>query len=221
MPAVPHDDLTRVSAATDRRPGPDRAAEFEALFRTHYGPVCRFLDSVVQSRDVAEELAQDVFLRMWEMLDAAGVVPITPAYLFGAAHNRALQYLRHQRVIARSAARVVSAFDAAPVTPFDELAQHDLAAAIDRAVAELPERCRLVFVLSRQQHLGYTEIAQALGVSVRTVETQMWRALKRLRARLAPFLAIAVMTASGSEPARASTHGAHAPIVAASARSVR
>ena len=177
----------------ETQPSDDASADFEALFRTQYGPVCRFLTAIVRSREVAEELAQDVFLRMWELRDIAAV-PMTPAYLFGAAHNRARQYLRHQHVVARVGALLGSSSDVSHATPADDLAHDDLAVAIDAAVAALPERCRLVFVLSRQQHLSYAEIAQVLGISVKTVETQMWRALKTLRDRLAPFLAVAVAT---------------------------
>jgi RNA polymerase sigma-70 factor (ECF subfamily) len=180
-----------VSEVIDRAPPHgDRTAEFEALFRAHYAPLCRFLNAIVRSRDVAEELAQDVFLRVWERHDSPDAAPITPGYLFGAAHNRALQYLRHQRVVSRWAERVGRSLDASAITPADDLAERDLAGALDAAIADLPERCRLVFTLSREQHLTYSEIAQILGISVKTVETQMWRALKALRLRLAPFLAL-------------------------------
>jgi RNA polymerase sigma-19 factor, ECF subfamily len=182
-----------MSAVTEPQPSDGASADFEALFRAHYGPVCRFLAAIVRSREVAEELAQDVFLRMWQLRDIAGV-PMTPAYLFGAAHNRARQYLRHERVVARVGALIRSPSSVSHATPADDLVHDDLAAAIDAAVAALPDRCRLVFVLSRQQHLSYTEIAQVLGISIKTVETQMWRALKTLRARLAPFLTVAVAT---------------------------
>ena len=66
--------------------------------------------------------------------------------------------------------------------------ERELAGAIDASLARLPERCRLIFAMSRQQGLSYLEIASVLGLSVKTVETQMGRALKALRSQLAPFL---------------------------------
>ena len=170
-------------------PHVEGSAEFEALFRAHYASLCRFIHAMVHSRDVAEDLAQDVFLRAWELHDSQGA-SITPAYLFGAARNRARQYLRHERVVGRLSERVARALKRPVTTPADALAHRDLARTVDAAIAELPERRRLVFILSRHQHLSYSEIAAALGVSVKTVETQLWRALKTLRCRLAPFLAL-------------------------------
>lgn len=67
---------------------------------------------------------------------------------------------------------------------------HELADAIAHAVDSLPERARQIFTMHREQGLSYAEIARALGPSVKTVENQMDRALKLLRARLAPFLSI-------------------------------
>jgi RNA polymerase sigma-70 factor (ECF subfamily) len=78
----------------------------------------------------------------------------------------------------------------------------DLAAAADRAVAALPDRCRLIFLMSRQQGMSHGEIARALGVSLTTVETQISRALKRLRARLAPYLGIAIAVHAASTALR-------------------
>jgi RNA polymerase sigma-70 factor (ECF subfamily) len=62
--------------------------------------------------------------------------------------------------------------------------------AIERVLAQLPERSRTAFELSRVQGLSYREIAEVMGVSLKTVETQMWRTLKRIRRQMAPFLGV-------------------------------
>jgi RNA polymerase sigma-70 factor (ECF subfamily) len=72
----------------------------------------------------------------------------------------------------------------------------DLATALARGIDQLPERCRLIFTMSREQDLSYAEIARILGISVKTVETQMGRALKALRSRLAGYLALALTVVS-------------------------
>ena len=75
----------------------------------------------------------------------------------------------------------------------------DLRRAVARAIDALPERCRLIFTMSREQDLSYAEIARILDISVKTVETQMGRALKALRARLVGYLPIALALASASQ----------------------
>ena len=99
---------------------------------------------------------------------------------------------RHHRVEARWEARAAVEADEAAPGADEELRYGEVAKAAARAIESLPERCRLVFTLSRQQHLTYAEIAQTLDISVSTVETQMWRALKILRAKLAPYLLLAI-----------------------------
>jgi RNA polymerase sigma-70 factor (ECF subfamily) len=162
-------------------------AEFEALFRAHFGPLCDFVHGYVRSRDVARELVQDLFLRVWERAQTPATT-LAAAYLYTAARNRALRHLRRQRVAARWL-EIAAPESCTPAGIAEEAVQErELSEALQRAVAELPERCRLVFTLSRHQHLSNADIARALGISVNTVEQQMWRALKALRARLAPYL---------------------------------
>lgn len=185
-PSNPHEPFSG-----DADAGRSNVAEFEALFRTHHAGLCDFVYAYVRSHEVARELVQDLFLRLWERADAVPS-PITAAYLYTAARNRAIRHIRRERVAARWVERQVH--DPAPVasSPSADAAvqERELREAIDRIVAGLPERCRLVFTLSRHQHLSNAEIAATLGISVKTVEQQMWRALKVLRVKLAPFLVL-------------------------------
>jgi RNA polymerase sigma-70 factor (ECF subfamily) len=162
-------------------------AEFEALFRAHYGPLCDFVHGYVRSREVARELVQDLFLRLWQRAETPAT-GLAAAYLYTAARNRTLRHLRRQRVADRWLERAApESYTPAAITA-EAVHEHELCEALERAVTELPERCRLVFTMSRHQHLSNADIARALGISVNTVEQQMWRALKALRAKLAPYL---------------------------------
>ena len=141
----------------------------------------------VRSRAVAQELVQDLFLRLWERaLTPAGT--LAASYLYTAARNRAVGHLRRERVAAAWAKSPSSVARAAPAGADEPLREHEVRDALERAVAELPERCRLIFTLSRYRSLSNAEIAEMLCISVNTVEQQMWRALKTLRAKLAPYL---------------------------------
>ena len=163
-------------------------ATFDALVRAHYGRLCNFAVRFVKTRDIAEDLVQDVFLRIWQRQTEFQYEDPLP-YLYQAVRNRAANYARDQQVRLRW--WDAAAYEAETTRPGaarrDAAEQAELGSAIARAVDALPNRCRQIFTMSREQDLTYTQIARALGVSVKTVETQMGRALKLLRSKLAPY----------------------------------
>ncbi len=169
---------------------PAVAETFEVLYRTHYAGLCDLAYGYVRSRDVARELVQDLFLNIWDNVSSSGAPLPGAPYLYTAARNRALRSLRHGKVEARWEARQAPASDDRPPEAERSVAEREIADAVTAAIGELPERCRLVFTLSRHDHLPNAVIAQRLGISVSTVEQQMWRALKALRAKLGPYLLV-------------------------------
>jgi RNA polymerase sigma-70 factor, ECF subfamily len=171
----------------------DQAA-FDTLFRTWYPALVRFAEGMLRDRAAAEEVAQEAMLELWRRREQLVTDGSARAYLFQTTRNRALNQLRHARVRERGAARVAAAAGVAP-SPHARLVEAELAAAVRDAVEALPDRCREVFELSRVHGLRYAEIATALGISVKTVEAQMGKALRVLRARLAPW-----MRDGGEEP---------------------
>lgn len=170
----------------DRLRRGDRDA-FDAIFRAHYPSLVGVAERIVGERAVAEEVAQDVMLELWRLRETAASEDSARAYLFRAARNRALNHVRHERMKVRTAPFAAGETVTQAEGP-SRLAEAEIEAAVREAVASLPERCREVFELSRGQGLRYAEIATALGISVKTVEAQMGKALRVLRERLAPFL---------------------------------
>lgn len=180
------DNFTRIQAGD--------AAAFEALFNRYVGQLCGFAFAYTQSRASAEEIVQELFLWLWEHRSAIEPPLSVPAYLHAAVRNRALNHVRdsttelriHERHAQEAGASIApSQFDAP-----DALAEaRDLSDALVRAVAAMPLRCREVFTLARTCRLTYTQIADVLGISPKTVEIHMSRALAFLREHLAPWLA--------------------------------
>jgi RNA polymerase sigma-70 factor (ECF subfamily) len=173
------DTLARIRAG-------DREA-FERLFRHWYPRLCDWAFRVLDSRDGAEDSVQDVFVAIWRGRERLPKAQSLPAYLHRAVRNRALNQLRHQR----TAGRWLAMLDPEPqIAPDAEtgLADRELDAAYRAALAELAPRGREVFVLSREQGLTYAQIAETLGISVKTVETLMGRAIAALRGKLGPAL---------------------------------
>jgi RNA polymerase sigma-70 factor (ECF subfamily) len=158
-------------------------AAFEALFRAHAPTLVAFARSYVDSTAVAEELVQDLFCRLWDQRFEATVPDSVRAYLFASLRNRALNHLRREQTsldFASHAARLTSRTAAAD----DAVLTKDLGAALTTAVRGMPMRCREVFTLVRDQQLSYAEVAELLGISKKTVEIHMSRALVILREKL-------------------------------------
>ena len=165
----------------------DRRA-FERGFRRHYEALCRFARGYVDRLSVAEDLVQEVFLDVWtERRRLKDVERSLKAYLYGMTRHRALKHLRRERVRTEGAARgdLRRAVPAAVPDEADDALHHEeLERRAQQAIDALPERRRQIFLLSRRHEMTYAEIAEALDISVKTVETQMSRALRFLRERL-------------------------------------
>jgi RNA polymerase sigma-70 factor (ECF subfamily) len=190
--------LTASDALAGAAPASPSAPEaFEGLYREHYAGLCETVYRYVRSRDTARELVQDLFLRIWNDLSAGRQTALpTAAYLHVAARNRALRAIRHRAVEVRWEERQAGEPIREGAGPEHTMAERELAEALRAAMGELPARCRLVFSLSRHEHLPNAQIAAKLGISVSTVEQQMWRALKALRAKLGPHLAVVMVGAA-------------------------
>lgn len=180
------DDAARERALFERLLAGDEAA-FDTLFRAWYARLVRVAEYIVHDRGEAEELVQDVWLEIWRRRATLVLDEAPHRYVVRAVRNRALNRARHARVVAR-AAEQLAPDDVHPATAPGEIDARDLEAAITRAVAALPPRCRAVFELSRRDGLSHAEIARALDVTPKTVENQVGKALRLLRTALASWL---------------------------------
>ncbi len=161
---------------------------FEELFRAYFQRLAGFAYGYVRTPEIAAELVHDVLFAVWERRETWEPAGSVRSYLFRAVHNRALKYLEHERVERRWAEDFPGGEIPAVATPLELLEDSEVAAAFAGAVAGLPPRARAIYTLHREQGMSYAEIASLLGVSVKTVETQMSRSLKALRQRMAPYL---------------------------------
>ena len=156
-------------------------AVYETLFRTFAPGLCSFLTRYVGERALAEELVQDVFLSLWNHRSTVHITGSVQSYLFAAARNRALNHIEHERVADRFRVATLTRMTASDASVQGE-AECFAALEMQEALAQLPARCRLVFDLQRNHGMTYGEVASTLAISVKTVEVQMGRALRTLRA---------------------------------------
>ena len=167
------------------RNGDEKA--FEKLFRTYTKKLCNFADQYVDSSEVAEEIVQDVFLEIWDNRRGWEPNKNVRAYLYKSVRNSALDYLKHEDVVETWKKEAGVKAHNLTKSPGDHLRQKELGRSIQDAMAELSERQRVVFILARRHEMTYKEVAETLDISVKTVETHISEALKRLRAALNKF----------------------------------
>lgn len=168
------------------RKGDERA--LEAVFRAHYPSMCAVIRRIVFAPDVAEELVQEVFFKLWTKRDSLAEIEALKTYLYRAARNTALNHLRRQKLeLAHEEREGAKGEPITQESTDDSAINVELTEAVRAAVERLPTRCREVFLMSRDGGLTYGEIAEELGISIKTVETQMGRALKALRISLAKY----------------------------------
>lgn len=157
------------------------------MFRTWYKPLCAYANGFLRSRDEAEEVVQAVFIQFWEKRNNLEIEISLKSYLYRAVRNGALNKIKHEKVKLEYAGYAKSS-NADIEAPSENLEVEELQFKIRHALMKLPEQCRKVFELSRFEELKYAEIAERLGISVKTVENQMGKALRIMREQLQDYL---------------------------------
>jgi RNA polymerase sigma-70 factor (ECF subfamily) len=133
-------------------------------------------------------MVQNVFYKLWEKRDQVDIQTSLKAYLYKAVYHESLNYLKHEKVKSVHQAHAVHSIDQSSDHSENKLMQTELETKIQKALNDLPEQCRTIFQLSRFEELKYREIADTLGLSIKTVENQMGKALKIMRSKLVEFL---------------------------------
>ncbi len=151
----------------------------ELVFKKYYRDMCLSAIRVVKDQSTAEDIVQEVFYELYRKKETLKIDSLK-AYLSRAVFNRSINYVKGRREIVESnddtVVDRVETYDSQDQMEYNELENY-----INKIIDTLPEKCRLVFVLSRFEQLSYKEIAQRLDISVKTVENQMSKALKILR----------------------------------------
>jgi RNA polymerase sigma-70 factor (ECF subfamily) len=170
----------------------DTKRMIEDAFKTHFQGLHRYACTIIRDELMAEEMVQNVFYKLWKNKDSVAVTGTMAGYLYRSVYNECLNYVKHEKVKAAyrmHMARTMENLNNAA----EKLRLKELEEKLDQALRELPEQCRTIFQMSRFEELKYMEIAGRLGISVKTVENQMGKALKLLRTKLADFLPVFIL----------------------------
>ena len=161
---------------------------FEALFLDYYPFLCLYCTRLLKDASAAEEIVQELFVKLWEKRSQTIIDISVKNYLFRAAKNHCLNYIKHNHIKNEYSRKMLEASETS--NPETEEPDTDLIKVIAESIASLPDKRREIFRLNREEGLKYREIAEKLNISIKTVETQMGLALKTLREKLRDFLII-------------------------------
>lgn len=188
-------ELTEQATLTSLRIGDITA--FEMLFRTYYQPLCNYAYTFIQDRDEAEEIVQSTFLSVWEKRQTLEIRSAVKPYLYAMVRNACLNVIKHEKIKQQHVAGELALAERSAESVSRTVMASELETRIYEAMEKLPEQCRLIFKLSRFEELKYTEIAEQLSLSVKTVENQMGKALKIMREQLKDYLPLLVVLMNG------------------------
>ena len=166
--------------------------EVEQLFKTHFRGLYAYACTILRDSHLAEEIVQVVFVKLCERASRINIESSLESYLYRSVYNESLNHQKHEKVKARYRTMMSRKQEIAAQEP----ASGDYPALENRlrlALSELPQQCRTVFLMSRFEELKYREIADRMGISVKTVENQMGKALRVMRQKLKGFLLLAII----------------------------
>ena len=170
---------------------------FGYLIQLYFNQVTLYAHSIVSDSELAKEIVQDVFLKIWDLRTSLEIKSSLKAYIYQVTHNLCIDHLR-KNITNNKKLKVISYDDLEMRVDiyeledqdsfFDKLFSAQMEDAIRHAIEELPQQCREVFMLCRYEQLSYPQISERLNISLSTTKTQMVRAMQKLKESLKEFL---------------------------------
>ncbi|MCH7408936.1 RNA polymerase sigma-70 factor [Belliella sp. DSM 111904] len=171
---------------------------FEKIFKDHYQPLHSYAWSLIKDSESAEEVVQNLMMKLWEKRATVSIHVSVRSYLFRSVYHDCMNYLKHEKIKMKHREIKQREWESDPSVGMESSEGQDteLMKKLEQSLELLPAKCREVFQLSRFETLKYQEIAERLDISVKTVEAHMSKALKTLRIELADFLMLLLVIIS-------------------------
>ncbi|MBU2491709.1 MAG: RNA polymerase sigma-70 factor [Bacteroidetes bacterium] len=160
---------------------------FEHLFKTYHASLCSYCYNKVRDKDVAKEIVQDVFVNIFKNRKSWTPKNSIKAYLFKAIRNRLINYYKHPSRNKKSELSVEELESKEEMSPLEIFSKKEFREAYVKAVEKLPEKCREILILVKDNGFSYKEVSEIQSISVKTVESQMRLAFQKLRKNLGRF----------------------------------
>ncbi len=167
--------------------------QFEKLFREHFTGLCYFAQKYLGDLDSSKEVVHNVFVKIWENRHNFEWEKPAKSYLYTSVYNRSMNAIRDNKKFATPADDEIQSAMLETGEFSDTMEVAELEVKIQTAIKKLPEKCREVLVLNRFQGKKYAEIAEYLSISIKTVETQMSKALKVMKEELKDYIYLALI----------------------------
>jgi len=167
---------------------------FERIYNKYWSKLYLSAYNIIRDRQIAEDITQEVLVNLW-MKRANLQLTSLNAYLYTSVRYQVFNVIRSGKVRADRFNKLEELFSSNGGE--DLLSEKDINRLLEQGIAELPEKCRQIFIMSRKEHLSTKEIAERLGIAPKTVENQLTVALNRLRKTLGDFVCIAAIMLCG------------------------
>jgi RNA polymerase sigma-70 factor, ECF subfamily len=181
-------DLPEVELIEKLRSGDEKS--FEYVFKTYYPSLAVFAKKYVYDLDLGKELVQDLFVKLYENHENLQINSSLKSYLFKSVQNKCLTHISQTQLRSKHLENVAVIERERELDGSDHMEQVQLEENIYNSISTLPDQCRRIFKMSRMEGLKNKEIAEELNISIRTVETQISKALKILRESLSKYMLI-------------------------------
>ena len=162
--------------------------KFEVFFKEKYSSLCFLANKYIHNMHEAEELVQDVFVKLWEKHEILDIKGSEIAYIIASVKNACLNHIKHKKIVLAHEKYELTRIENNQTDTTEEPVDMELENAVIEAIAILPTQRKKIFLMSRVDGLKYHEIAKELGISIKTVEAQMGSALKQLREKLRDYI---------------------------------
>ena len=171
----------------------DDQSAFTIIFTKYYPDLVRFSYGFTRNSESAEEIVQDVFLKLWENRTSLEIQTSLKSFLLKAVQNKCIDSLRHQSITSKYASVILEHPILSENDTENYILYSDLETHFNQAMSKIPAQYAEAFRMSRIESHSYQEIAEKLGVSVRTVEVRITRALSLLREELRDYLFLGIL----------------------------
>ena len=161
---------------------------FEYLFKSYYKPLCNYAFQILKNQVYAEEVVEELFVRLWENRSKTDVQQSFKSYLYRSTYNSCMNYLRKQKneqkyrdFFLHHLSPESTSLETNESYPLTSIIDRELEKEMHEVIESLPEKCRIIFKMSRFDEKSHEEIANEINVTVNTVKTQIVRALNKIR----------------------------------------
>ena len=167
--------------------------DFEQIFHKLYGELCSYANMFLNDLEAGEEIVQELFVKLWENRENVSITSSVRSYLLRSVRNSCLNFIKHQKVEENYKQYNEELRNNSSISVDEELEGSELEIKIREAIDQLPPERKKIFIMSRFEGLKYREIAEKSGISIKTVENQMGKAIKYLRKELADYTTLIIL----------------------------